>query len=91
MDEQATDKRKVMTPARAEHMRKMREALAKKKEMEKNQPKKAAPKGKRTPPEPAPEEDIEEVDEESKSEEEIVEALPKRKITKTAPVKKPSV
>lgn len=90
MDEQ-TDKRKIMTPARQEHMRKMRAALAQKKEMAKNQPK-AAPKAKRTPPKPVPvedTEDVEEIEDEELSEEEVEEVVPaKRKVTKKAPAPK---
>lgn len=90
MDEQ-TDKRKIMTPARQEHMRKMRAALAQKKEMEKNQPK-TAPKAKRTPPKPVPVEDTEDVeeieDEELSEEEEEVIVKPKAKVTKKTPAPK---
>ena len=91
--EPVVDKRKVMTKERMEHMRKMREALAKKKEMEKAAPAKSEPKKQKSkkaapiePEQEEPEDDeISEGDDEAEEEEAVI--VKKRPIVKRKQVK----
>lgn len=92
--ENTVDKRKVMTPERKAHMQKMREALAKKKELEKTNGKSEPKKKSKKQPEPVEQEveieqeqEVDQEPEEEDLEEEVEEVVVKRKATP----KKPSV
>ena len=94
--ENTVDKRKVMTPERKAHMQKMREALAKKKELEKTNGKSEPKKKTKKQPEPVEQEvEIEqeqevdqEPEEDEQEDEEVEEVVVKRKATpKKLPVK----
>ena len=92
--ENTVDKRKVMTPERKAHMQKMREALAKKKELEKTNGKSEPKKKTKKQPEPVEQEvEIEqeqEVDQEPEEDEQEDEEVEEVVVKKKAP-KKPSV